>query len=115
MKYRVQFLDSLDNVIREVQADARSPGFAFRRGANTAWPPNALRVEVVDTFGRVSASRILAIVTTNEAQHQLALEVTEAPCRVGVAVRFSTALTQILRMFKSSMKFGFALKARTAG
>ena len=27
MEYRVQFLDNSDNVIRELQADARSAGF----------------------------------------------------------------------------------------
>lgn len=62
MKYRVQFLDRLDNVLREVQADARSAGIAFQHGANVAWPPNALRVQVVDPFGRIASSKAFAAV-----------------------------------------------------
>ena len=37
MRYRVQFLDTLDNVVREIRADARSAGTAFVRGASMAW------------------------------------------------------------------------------
>lgn len=56
MPYRVQFLDRLDNVLREIQADARSAGTAFLRGASTAWPPHAIRVRVLDREGRSSLS-----------------------------------------------------------
>ena len=31
MQYRVQFLDKLDNVLREMQADAQNAGRAFLR------------------------------------------------------------------------------------
>ena len=48
MQYRVQFLDGLDNVLREMQADARSAGIAFLRGASIAWPSDAIRVRVLD-------------------------------------------------------------------
>jgi hypothetical protein len=57
MQYRVQFLDSLDNILREMQADARSAGTAFLRGASIAWPPHAIRVRILDRGGRVSFSR----------------------------------------------------------
>ena len=57
MQYRVQFLDSLDNVLREMQADARSAGTAFLRGASIAWPPQAIRVRVLDRYGRASVSK----------------------------------------------------------
>ena len=57
MKYRVQFLDSLDNVVREIKADARDVGTAFLRGASMAWPPHAMRVRVVDPHGRASVSK----------------------------------------------------------
>ena len=57
MQYRVQFLDSLDNVLREMRADARSAGTAFLRGANIAWPPYAIRVRVLDRHGRASVSK----------------------------------------------------------
>ena len=57
MQYRVQFLDGLDNILRELQADARSAGTAFLRGASIAWPPHAIRVRVLDRQGRASVSR----------------------------------------------------------
>jgi hypothetical protein len=57
MQYRVQFLDSLDNVLRETRASARSAGTAFLRGASIAWPPHATRVRVLDPRGRASLSR----------------------------------------------------------
>jgi hypothetical protein len=57
MQYRVQFLDSLDKVLREMQADARSAGTAFLREASVAWPPHAIRVRVLDRHGRASVSK----------------------------------------------------------
>lgn len=57
MQYRVQFLDGLDNILRELQADARSAGTAFLRGASIAWPPHAIRVRVLDRQGPASVSR----------------------------------------------------------
>ncbi len=57
MQYRVQFLDGLNNILREMRADARSAGTAFLRGASTAWPPDAIRVRVVDRQGRASVSK----------------------------------------------------------
>ena len=59
MQYRVQFLDGLDNVLREMQADARSAAIAFLRGASIAWPPDAIRVRVLDRYGRASVSKPL--------------------------------------------------------
>jgi len=56
MQYRVQFLDRSDNVIRELQADARSGGFPLLR----AWPAHAIRVRVIYPSGYVSTSKILA-------------------------------------------------------
>lgn len=56
MQYRVQFLDSLDNVLREIQAEGRSAGTAFVRGASTVWPPHAIWVRVLDRNGRASVS-----------------------------------------------------------
>jgi hypothetical protein len=50
MLYRVQFLDRLDNVIGELQADARSAGFPLLQ----AWPPHAVRVRVIYPSGYVS-------------------------------------------------------------
>ncbi len=60
MQYRVQFFDRLDNVIREVQADARSARTAlFHRGINRACPPHGVRMRVLDRYGRASVSRRL--------------------------------------------------------
>jgi hypothetical protein len=60
MQYRVQFLDRMDNVIREVRADGRSTGSAFLRAANLVWPPHVVRVRVIGPSGRVSTSKVLA-------------------------------------------------------
>ncbi len=57
MRYRIQFLDCLDNVVREIRADARSAGTAFLRGASVVWPPHAMRVRVVDPSGHASVSK----------------------------------------------------------
>lgn len=57
MRYRVQFLDRLDNVLGERRADAGSAGTAFLRGASMAWPPHAIRVRVLDRNGRASVSK----------------------------------------------------------
>lgn len=57
MQYQVQFLDGLDNVLREMKAEARSVGTAFLRGASIAWPPHAIRVRVLDRHGRASVSK----------------------------------------------------------
>ena len=56
MRYRVEFLDRSDNVIRELQADARSGGSPLLR----AWPAHAIRVRVIYPSGYVSTSKILA-------------------------------------------------------
>ncbi|RBP17659.1 hypothetical protein DFR50_102151 [Roseiarcus fermentans] len=54
MQYRVQFLDRLDNVIREVRADGKSAGFPL-----LAPPPlHAARVRVIYPSGYVSISPI---------------------------------------------------------
>jgi hypothetical protein len=60
MQYRVQFLDSSDNVVREVQADARSSGFPLLRVVNAGWPPHATKVRVIYPSGYVSTSKVLA-------------------------------------------------------
>ncbi len=52
MQYQVQFLDGLDNVLCEVQADTRSAGTAFLREASIAWPPHATRVRVLSKEAR---------------------------------------------------------------
>ena len=57
MKYRVQFLDGLDNIVHEIKADARSAGTALLRGASRAWPPHAMRVRVLDPYGHASVSK----------------------------------------------------------
>jgi hypothetical protein len=58
MRYRVQFLDRLNNVIREMQTDARSAETAlFQRRVNMACPPHAAGVHVLDWYGHNSASR----------------------------------------------------------
>ena len=57
MQYRVQFLDSLDNVLREMQAEAQNAGRAFLRAASDAWPPHAIRVRVLDRDGRAAVSK----------------------------------------------------------
>ncbi len=60
MQDRVQFLDRLDNVIREVRADDRSARTVlFRRGVNRACPPHGVRMRVLDPDGRTSVSRNL--------------------------------------------------------
>jgi hypothetical protein len=56
MQYRVQFLDRADNVIGELQADARSAGFPLLR----TWPPHVVRVRVIYPSGYVSTSKALA-------------------------------------------------------
>jgi hypothetical protein len=58
MQYRVQFLDGSNEVVREVQADARKAANAFLLVANEPWPPHVVRVRVLDWFGRtLSVSR----------------------------------------------------------
>ncbi len=60
MQYRVQFLDGLDNVIREVRADAKSAGTVlFLRSINGAYPPQTVRMRVIDLYGRAPVSRNL--------------------------------------------------------
>ncbi len=60
MQYRVQFLDRMDNVIREVRADDRSARTVlFRRSINRACPPHGVRMRVLDHYGRTSVSRNL--------------------------------------------------------
>jgi hypothetical protein len=60
-QYRVQFLDRLDNVIREVRADARSAETAlFQRRVNRACPRHAAAMRVLNWWGRPSASRDFA-------------------------------------------------------
>ena len=56
MQYRVQFLGRSDNVIRELQADARSTGFPLLM----ARPPHATRVRVIYPTEYVSTSTVLA-------------------------------------------------------
>lgn len=58
MRYRVQFLDALDHVVRE--ADASSSGLPLLRAVNRAWPPDATRVRVIYPYGYVSTSKVLA-------------------------------------------------------
>ncbi len=55
MQYRVQYLDRSDNVIRELQADARSAGFPLLM----PWPSHVVRVRVIYPSGYVSTSKIL--------------------------------------------------------
>jgi hypothetical protein len=59
MQYQVQFLDGLDNVLRELKTGAGSVGTAFLRGASIAWPPDAIRVRVLDRHGRATDSKLL--------------------------------------------------------
>jgi hypothetical protein len=59
MQYRVQFLDRLDNVIRELRADDRSSGFPLLRAVDAAWPPHVTRVRVIYPSGYVSTSKVL--------------------------------------------------------
>ena len=59
MQYRVQFLDRLDNVVREVKTDARSSDFPLLRAVNRAWPPHVTRVRVIYPSGYVSTSKVL--------------------------------------------------------
>ena len=60
MQYRVQFLDGLGNVIREVRADARSARTVlFQRSINRAWPPDSVQMRVFDQYGRASSARNL--------------------------------------------------------
>jgi hypothetical protein len=55
VQYRVQFIDGSDKVVREVQADAGSAANAFLLVADNDWPPDAVRVRVLDRYGRVLA------------------------------------------------------------
>ncbi len=57
MQYRVQFLDKLDNVLREMNADAQSAGRAFLCAGGDVWPPHAIRVRILDRDGRASVSK----------------------------------------------------------
>ena len=60
MRYRVQFLDGLDNVIREVQASAGSArAVLFQRSVNRACPPHGVRMRVLNQYGHGSIFRDL--------------------------------------------------------
>ena len=61
MQYRVQFLDRSDNVIRELRADPRSPGFPLL----TERPPHAAHMRVIYPSGYVSTVRLTAYVAPN--------------------------------------------------
>jgi hypothetical protein len=54
MQYRVQFLDRSDNVIRELQADARSAGFPLLMER----PPHVAQVRVIYPSGYISIVRL---------------------------------------------------------
>jgi hypothetical protein len=55
VQYRVQFTDGSDKAVREVQADTGSAANAFVLVADNDWPPDAVRVRVLDRYGRVLA------------------------------------------------------------
>jgi hypothetical protein len=55
VQYLVQFIDGSDKVAREVHADAGSAANAFVLVADNDWPPDAVRVRVLDRYGRVLA------------------------------------------------------------
>ena len=55
MQYRVQFIDGSDKVVSEVQANAGSAANAFLLVADNEWPPDVVKVRVLDPYGRVLA------------------------------------------------------------
>ncbi len=52
MQYRIQYLDGLANIIRELSADARSGMSAFELVADMPWVPRAVTMRVLDADGR---------------------------------------------------------------
>ena len=56
MRYRIEFLDNANAVVRVMHAQAGSPATAFLRIIEKGWPPDALTARVVDTHGRRALS-----------------------------------------------------------
>ena len=52
MQFRIQFLDELARVIRELAADARNAAGAIALVAYVDWPPRAVTMRVLDVDGR---------------------------------------------------------------
>ena len=58
MQYRIQYLDSSANIIRELSADARSGMSAFELVADLPWALRAVTVRVLDADEREVHSAI---------------------------------------------------------
>ncbi len=52
MQYRIQFLDSSANIIREWSAGAQSVLGAIKLVVDADWPPRAVTMRVLDAYGR---------------------------------------------------------------
>jgi hypothetical protein len=52
MKYRIEFLDAVNSVVRVIDAEAGSRANAFLLVVESDWPPDALTARVVDRHGR---------------------------------------------------------------
>jgi hypothetical protein len=55
MKYRLEFLDVRDNVVRDLRADAVSDFDALRL-VDKIWPRDAFRTQVHDQYGKLVVS-----------------------------------------------------------
>ena len=58
VQYRIQYLDGLANIIRELSADARSDMSALELVADMPWVPRAVTMRVLDADGREVHSAI---------------------------------------------------------
>ena len=55
MKYRLEFLDARNNVVRDMRADAVSDYDALCL-VDEMWPPDAFRTQVHDQYGNLVVS-----------------------------------------------------------
>jgi hypothetical protein len=52
MRYRIEFLDGANTVVRMMHIEAGSPANAFLLVVEKDWPPDAITARVVDEHGR---------------------------------------------------------------
>jgi len=57
VQYRIQYLDGLANIIRELSADARSGMSAFELVADMPWVPRAVAMRVLDAARFIPQSK----------------------------------------------------------
>lgn len=66
VQYRIQFLDGVGNVVRELSASARNVAAAIELIVDADWPPQTVTMRVLDAYGREVHSATRRDVTKRE-------------------------------------------------